>query len=65
MIPPPEQSPAPRDPLLSVGEVATRLNCSAKTVRRLIARRELEVSRVGRLLRISEAALAAYLGRAK
>jgi excisionase family DNA binding protein len=62
--PPPPRSPASRHPLLRVSDVAARLNCSVKTVRRLIARSELEVSRVGRLLRISEAALAAYLGRA-
>jgi excisionase family DNA binding protein len=50
-------------PLLSVAQVATRLSCSSKTVRRLIARDQLMSCRVGRLLRVSEAALAAYLCR--
>ena len=52
------------EPLLSVTEVAERLNCSAKTVRRLIATGQLEAVRIGpanRLVRVSERAYRSYL----
>ena len=48
-------------PLLALDAVATRLDVSIKTVRRIIDRGELPVHRVGRLLRISEADLAEYV----
>lgn len=48
-------------PLLTVDQAAERLSVSSKTVRRLIERRELEHVRIGRAIRISPAALAAYL----
>lgn len=54
-------SALPTPPLLSVEAIAERLAVSTKTVRRMIARGELTCCRVGRLLRVSEAALAAYL----
>jgi len=51
------------EPLLDVDAVAIRLGVSAKTVRRLIDRRELAVHRIGRLLRMSEADLHSYVAR--
>ena len=48
-------------PLLDLDAVAKRLDVSTKTVRRMVARNELPVYRVGRLLRISEADLANYV----
>ena len=42
-------------PLLSVGDVADRLNVSTKTIRRLIARGQLRGTRIGRMIRIQEA----------
>ena len=50
--------------LLTVSEVAERLNCSSKTVRRLIVTGDLEAVRIGpagRLVRVSEQALRIYL----
>ena len=47
--------------LLDVNAVAQRLNVSSKTVRRLIARCELPVHRIGRLLRVSEIDLDNYV----
>ena len=47
--------------LLDVPAVARRLDVSEKTVRRLIARRELQAHRIGRLLRISEEELGLFL----
>jgi len=48
-------------PLLSVADVAERLNVSEKTVRRQIKDGSLPSHRVGRNLRISEDDLRAYL----
>jgi len=48
-------------PLLSVADVAERLNVSEKTVRRQIKDGSLPTHRVGRNLRISEDDLQAYL----
>ena len=42
-------------PLLSVEDVAERLNVSTKTIRRLIARGQLRGTRIGRAIRIQEA----------
>ena len=50
--------------LLTVDNVADRLQCSTKTVRRLISKGVLGFMRVGptgRLVRIPEKALAVYL----
>jgi len=41
--------------MLSVDDVATQLDISLKTVRRMIASGELRVHRIGRSIRISEA----------
>lgn len=49
--------------LLTVRDIAERLNCSPKTVRRMISRKELEAVRIGpagRLVRVSEHALSSY-----
>jgi len=46
---------------LDVKEVAQRLHISGRTLRRLIARREISVFRVGGAVRISESALSEYL----
>ena len=66
-LPPPSRSrrspAATPEPLLSVADAAAFLGVSTKTVRRLVARRELGASRVGRQLRIGRAELLAYLRR--
>ena len=48
-------------PLRDVATVARRLGISIKTVRRMIDRGELPVHRVGRLLRLSDADVDAYV----
>jgi excisionase family DNA binding protein len=64
--------PDPGERLLSVAEVALRLDVSEKTVRRMVASGDLPAQRVGKLIRVSEGVLTAYLlpdasqkGRAK
>jgi excisionase family DNA binding protein len=54
-------SPARSPRLLSVQAVAAYLDMSEKTVRRLVARGDLPSHRIGRLLRISEPDLRAFL----
>ncbi len=41
-------------PLLDVLDIAKRLGVSTKSVRRMIARGELPIHRIGRLIRVSE-----------
>jgi excisionase family DNA binding protein len=53
--------PAPSPALLTVAMVADRLAVSPRHVRRLIARSELPVHRLGRAVRISTDDLARYL----
>ena len=48
-------------PLLDVNEVARRLGTEPRFVRRLIAERRIEFHKLGRHVRISEAALAAFI----
>ena len=48
-------------PMLTVGDVAARLQVCTKTVRRWIDRSELRVHRIGRQLRISEQDLEAFI----
>ena len=48
-------------PLLDVKEVARRLGTEPRFVRRLIAERRIEFHKLGRHVRISEAALAAFI----
>jgi excisionase family DNA binding protein len=55
----------PGSRLLSVATVALRLGVSEKTVRRLVHDGRLTSHRVGRLIRISEADLGAFLMRSR
>jgi excisionase family DNA binding protein len=48
-------------PLLDVNEVARRLGTEPRFVRRLIAERRIEFHKLGRHVRISEPALAAFI----
>ena len=58
-------SPSAAEPrLLTVKDVAVRLQVSARTVHRLIEAAELAVIRIGRSVRVSEDALKALLTRA-
>jgi excisionase family DNA binding protein len=56
--------PEPAERFLSVAEVAKKLDVAEKTVRRKIASGDLPAHRVGKLLRISDRVLTAYLARA-
>jgi excisionase family DNA binding protein len=47
--------------LLEPEHVAHRLGVSTETIRRLIRRRKLKATRLGRVWRVSEAQLAAYV----
>jgi excisionase family DNA binding protein len=47
--------------LLTVSAVADRLSTSVRFVRRLIAERRIEFVKVGRHVRITESALAAFI----
>lgn len=47
--------------LLTIREVAERLHVSGRTIHRLLANGDLTVIRIGRAVRISEAALKAFL----
>ena len=49
------------DRLLTVEAAADRLSTSVRFIRRLIAERRIEFVKVGRHVRISEAALAAFI----
>jgi excisionase family DNA binding protein len=57
--------PEPGEQFLSVAEVAKRLGVSEKTVRRKIASDDLPAHRVGKLVRVSERVLTAYVMRAR
>ncbi len=55
-------SPPPiLEPLLSITEVAKRLDVSSKTIRRLIETKSIVIHRIGRQIRISETDLAVYV----
>lgn len=47
--------------LLTVGAAAERMSTSVRFIRRLIAERRIEFVKVGRHVRISESALAAFI----
>jgi excisionase family DNA binding protein len=47
--------------LMTVDDAAARLSTSVRFVRRLIAERRIEFVKVGRHVRISESALAAFI----
>jgi excisionase family DNA binding protein len=49
------------DQLLTVEEAAERMSTSVRFIRRLIAERRIEFVKVGRHVRISEPALAAFI----
>ena len=49
--------------LYTIAEAAAVLRCCTKTVRTLIQRGDLRIKRVGSRVRISDAALKAYLAR--
>jgi excisionase family DNA binding protein len=51
----------PLTPLRTIDETAEILNTSSRTVRRLIGSGALPVHRIGRLVRISESAIATFL----
>ncbi len=57
--PKPECPVAPR--LLTIKDVAERLQVSGRTIHRLVANGGLTVVRIGRAVRVSEAALKAFL----
>lgn len=48
-------------PLLTIKDVAERLQVSARTINRLVANDDLTVIRIGRAVRVSEEALKAFL----
>jgi excisionase family DNA binding protein len=48
-------------PLLTVAEVSDRLQVSIRTVRRLIASEKMKALHIGRLIRVTPAAIEAYL----
>jgi excisionase family DNA binding protein len=50
-----------RSPLLTVAEVAERLNVSIRSVRRLIKGGKLRIVRVGRVVRVRPEALEALI----
>jgi excisionase family DNA binding protein len=51
----------PADQLLTVEEAAERMRTKPRFIRRLIAERRIEYVKVGRHVRISESALAAFI----
>jgi excisionase family DNA binding protein len=55
------QRTQPAGPLLTVEAAAERLSTSPRFIRRLIAERRIEFVKVGRHVRISEAALAKFI----
>ena len=60
----PKMALTKRDRLLTVDDVAERLQCSTKSVRRSISNSDIEAIRIGparRSIRITETALAVYL----
>jgi len=57
--------PEPGERFLSVAEVAKQLGVSEKTVRRKIASGDWLAQRFGKLIRVSERILTAYLTRAR
>jgi excisionase family DNA binding protein len=58
-LPKPERPAVPH--LLTIKDVAERLQMSGRTIHRLVASGGLAVIRIGRSVRVSEAALKAFL----
>jgi excisionase family DNA binding protein len=57
----PKPQPRATARMLNVDDVATQLDISLKTVRRMIANGELRVHRIGRSIRISEAEFQSFI----
>lgn len=58
----PPESQGDVEPLLTVADVAEVLRLSVRTVRRLIAEKQLRVVRVGRSVRVRPKDLRSFLG---
>jgi excisionase family DNA binding protein len=58
-LPQPDRPAAPR--LLTIKDVAERLQVSPRTIHRVVANGDLTVIRIGRAVRVSEEALKAFL----
>lgn len=54
-------APTPQPRLLTLEEVADRLGITHRMARRLISERRVPVTKVGRLVRVADDALAAYI----
>ncbi len=65
MRPRPPAGSVPRTPFRSVREVADILNCCERTVFRRIREGQLRAHRNGRLVRVSDEDLAAYLAQTR
>jgi excisionase family DNA binding protein len=61
-VKPPTPNSVP--PLLTVTEIADRLQVSLRTVRRLIKSERIKILRIGGSIRVAPAALEAYLTEA-
>jgi excisionase family DNA binding protein len=59
----PDESFPPTSPFLTVQEVALYTRLSPRHIRRLIARGELRVTRMGRAIRVHRRDLDSYLGQ--
>ena len=57
----PESEPPGAPRLLTIKDVAVRLQVSPRTIHRLVAAGDLSVIRIGRAVRVSEEALKAFL----
>lgn len=58
-------SPSRLPPLLTIPAVAEKLGVCPRTVRRMIARKDLRVHRIGRLLRVAEEDLELPIARCR
>lgn len=65
LVRPQTPSDAPTYRLRSLAEVAERFGVSIKTVRRMVARGDLPTCRIGKLLRVADDDVAAYLERSQ
>jgi excisionase family DNA binding protein len=53
------------DRLLSIPEVAERLNCSERLVRKLVFERRLPRTKIGRLVRVAESDVETFVRRGR
>lgn len=56
---------SPQDRLLTVEEASERLNVSVRNVRHQIFRRRIAIVKIGRLVRIEESELEAFIDRGR